>query len=333
MKRIFKNKEFMINFVITTFLTLCSSAVAFFFHPVCGALVLCFGLAVGALHFYYTFKRYEDINRLSRYLYKLCNDDKLLDIRDNSEGELSILKNNIYKTAVKLNTQTELMNRDKNYLADSLADISHQIKTPVASMMIMVDLLGNPELDEEKRREFINNISMQLEKIQWIITNLLKLSKLDSNTIVLKRETVNMEKLITSCVGSFLILMDLKNQELDVSGDSKAVFRGDFNWSVEAVSNIIKNCIEHTPENGKLKIRYTNEYMYTLLTIEDNGIGIDPEDIPHIFERFYKGANSSVESVGIGLALTKVILNREKASVEVESIGSGTKFTIKFYDV
>ena len=276
--------------------------------------------------------RYQEIKKLSSYLYKICLGDYSLDLRTNAEGELSILKNDLYKVTTKLSEQAELLKKDKIHLANSISDISHQLKTPLTSMMVMTDLLRSSNLSEEKRIEFTNNINNQLERIQWLVTSLLKLSKIDAGTVIFKKESVNVKALIESSLSPLLIPIDIKEQTLNIVGDNNAFFIGDFNWTREAIINILKNCIEHTYEKGAINIKYSQNPIYTEIVIKDNGKGIDKKDIPYIFKRFYKGKNASDDSVGIGLAMSKTIIKKQNGDIKVKSeVGSYTEFIIKFY--
>lgn len=279
---------------------------------------------------YYTKKRYKKINDLNTYLSLICAGNYNLDISENTEGELSILKNNLYKVITILQSQKDLLEKDKLYLSSSLADISHQLKTPLTSMMVMTELLRD-EKDENKRKEFLIIIETQLNKMKWLILNLLKISKLDAGTAEFKSEEVSVKKVINKSLNPFLITFDLK--QIDVENNiTDFYFKGDRNWSVEAFENIIKNCIEHTQKNGKIIISSKQNNVYNSIIIKDNGCGISKEDLPHIFERFYYGKNSSKDSVGIGLALAKTIFEKENAKIYVESTENrGTTFEIKFY--
>jgi len=249
------------------------------------------------------------------------------------EGELSILKNELYKLSLTLNSQAELLLRDKTYLADSLSDISHQLKTPLTSMLMMVDFLEEDSLPEDKRKEFLRNISIGLERLEWLVQALLKLSKLDADAVRFKNETIDVYSLLKKAVEPLVIPMEIRGITLDMPQIQETVtMKGDFHWFMEALTNIIKNCMEHTKPDGRIKIAYSDNNLYTKIVIEDTGVGIDKEDLPHIFERFYKGKNSKSDSVGIGLALSKQIITRQKGSIEVTSIAMvGTKFEIKIY--
>lgn len=253
-----------------------------------------------------------------------------MNIDDNTEGELSILKNNLYKVITLLQSQNEYLKNDKLYLADSIADISHQLKTPLTSMMVMCELLENEE-NPDKRQEFVAVINNQLSKMKWLITNILKISKLDADATEFKRDEVSISKVLDDSLKPFALTAELKNIAIQNSAND-FVFNGDESWTVEAISNIVKNCLEHTNDGGKITISSESTNLYNKLTISDNGCGIAEEDLPHIFERFYHGKNSSKDCVGIGLALAKTVFEKENASVTVESEqGRGSVFEIRFY--
>ena len=311
-----KNKDFRNMIIIGAAVTLLVTVLsAIFLGWIPAVAVLATGLVLLAVFFFYTKKRYKKIEQLNDYLVRVLADNEDDEILDQEEGELSILKTNIYKTTSTLKFQKELLTDDKKNLAAAIADISHQLKTPLTSMMVMNDLLAD-EQDENKRT---------------LIQTLLKLSKLDAGTIVLKKEDVSSTELIEEAVKPFGIQFDLRNIKFK-SDISDLNIRCDKNWTVEAIQNIIKNCIEHMDDGGELSVEMVDTNIYTQLTIKDTGCGIAKEDIPHIFERFYKGKNAGKDSVGIGLALSKSIIEGEQGEITVESTeGVGTKFIIKFY--
>lgn len=324
------NKDIKMILIISLALTAVFSAVCFAINAFCGALCLLLGLCVTAVFLVYTKKRYQKINELNNYLSLVCSGNYDLNINENTEGELSILKNNLYKVITILQTQKEKLAKDKTSLAESLADISHQIKTPLTSIMMMTDLLKD-ESNEAKRAEFLSIIETQLDKMKWLIITLLKLSKLDAGTIELKSEKQSVKDVINESLTPFLIALELKNIRLENTAND-FVFSGDKNWSIEAFGNIIKNCIEHTDNGGTLSITSGSTNIYDSIFISDNGCGISKEDLPHIFERFYYGKNSSKNSIGIGLALAKTIFEKQKAVIKVNStLGVGTTFEVRFY--
>lgn len=295
-----------------------------------GIALLLTGIVLLAIFIVYTRKRYKKIERMNDYLVKVLAENDDGEIMDQEEGELSILKCNLYKTTSTLKYQKELLTNDKINLAAALADISHQLKTPLTSMMVMNDLLMD-EQDESKRNEFLKTQSSQLDRMNWLIQTLLKLSKLDAGTVVLKKEDVSAEEIIEEAIKPFEIQLELRNISFE-----KDVFpadiRCDKNWTVEAIQNIFKNCIEHMDNGGKLFVTLSDTNIFTQVTIKDTGCGIASEDLPHVFERFYKGKNAGKDSVGIGLALSKTIIEGEQGEIKVESTeGEGTRFIIKFY--
>lgn len=309
---------------------LLGAAAAAFISPVCSAV--CAAVSAASLYVFcrYNRNRIREIEKLNNYLSAVCSGDYSLDIASNAEGELSILKNNLYKVVVHLRTSNEALQNDKIYLADSLADISHQLKTPLTSMMMMSELIKN-EQNGEKRREFIEITENQLDKMKWLITTLLKISKLDAGTADFAENDVEISDVIDDALRQFSIIIDIKN--IDILRETGSFrFRGDRTWSAEAVGNIVKNCIEHIPDGGIISFETDLTNIYDELIIKDNGCGIAEEDLPHIFERFYHGKNASSESVGIGLALAKEIFQKQRAGIEVEStVGEGTLFRIRFY--
>ena len=324
------DKEIRIILIVSSVLAAVLSVICAFFSKICAVLCLALGIILIIVFTFVTKRRYKNLNDLNDYLSLVCKGIYDMNIDDNTEGELSILKNNLYKVITLLQSQNEYLKNDKLYLADSIADISHQLKTPLTSMMMMCELLENEE-NPDKRQEFVAVINNQLSKMKWLITNILKISKLDADATEFKREEVSISKVLDDSLKPFVLTAELKNIAIQNSAND-FVFNGDESWTVEAVSNIVKNCLEHTNDGGKIIISSDSTNLYNKLTISDNGCGIAKEDLPHIFERFYHGKNSSKDSVGIGLALAKTVFEKENASVSVESEqGRGSVFEIRFY--
>lgn len=316
--------------MISAFATVLCFLICLFISTACAFISLALGIILSVVFYVFTKQRYRKIEELNDYLSEVCSGNYELAVNDNAEGELSILKNNLYKVMILLRTASEGAKKDKLYLADSLADISHQLKTPLTSMMIITEVLQD-EKDEEKRAGFIRIIEEQLEKMKWLITTLLKLSKLDADTADFNMKSLNCADIIDRSINPFLVQAEIRKIKIS-KHVNPFIFTGDENWSVEALENIIKNCLEHTSDGGTLNINTNSTTIYNEIEISDNGSGIAKEDLPHIFERFYHGKNSSAESVGIGLALSKAVFSKENANIDVKSKeGIGTKFTIRFY--
>jgi signal transduction histidine kinase len=269
---------------------------------------------------------------LSAYLRQIEAGDYALDVRDNGEGSFSLLKNDLYKVTVRLREQAELLQKDKTALSNLIADISHQIKTPLTSLGVLADLLAE-DPPEEDRRAFVERLRAQLGRIQWLVTALLKLARLDAGTATFKSEPVDMRRLIERALEPLQIPLEIKRQRLVIhGGDEGASFTGDLNWSAEALTNIVKNCVEHTPEGGKIEISYGANALYAEIIVSDDGEGIVSRDLPNLFTRFYRGENAGENSVGIGLALAKAIFNAQGGDISIRSQpGVGTSFEIRVF--
>jgi len=281
--------------------------------------------------FLFTGWRYHQIAKLSEYLRKISAGEYSLDIRDNREGELSILKSEIYKVTLMLSEYNEQLRKEKMLLADQMADISHQLKTPLTSMMVMADLLRDENLPAEKRREFTSHIHAQLERIEWLVSSLLKMSKLDAGVLEMNPREISARTLIEKALSPLMISMELKDISYSIKGEDNPI-KCDLQWTAEALINILKNCIEHTPQKGRIDISIQDNPLYSEIKITDNGPGISKEDLPHIFTRFYRGKNASPDSVGIGLAMSLSILRNQQGDIIVESKpGQGSTFLIRLY--
>lgn len=224
------------------------------------------------------------------------------------------------------------MKKDKKEITTALSDISHQIRTPLTSINVMLDILKEQELDENTKRNYLYEITKQLNSINWLVTVLLKLSRLESGMVEFNYEPINLKQLANEVKQSMAIPIELKNQKLEIISKEEATMQGDYNWTKEAIINIVKNCIEHTAENRKIKIELSENALYSQIIIQDEGEGISEEDLPYIFNRFYKGKGSSKESFGIGLALAKSIIEKQGGEIKVKSKkGEGTEFRIQMF--
>ena len=280
----------------------------------------------------YLRKRDKKIKQITNYINQIKNKKYDLNIEENTEDELSNLKNELYKITIMLKEESEISKKDKENLKMSVEDISHQLKTPLTSITIMLDnLKDNPNMEEKTKQKFIFEISKQVEWINWLVISMLKLSKLDANVVQFYDEKINLKKFIGEIIKNLEIPIEVKNQKIIIDGDSNVSFIGDYKWQQEAITNIIKNCIEHNANNGTIYINYEENSLFTKITIRDEGEGISKEDLKHIFERFYKGKNSSENSVGIGLALAKNIIEKNNGMINCKSeLDKGTEFVIKY---
>ncbi|OMF28944.1 sensor histidine kinase KdpD [Paenibacillus sp. FSL H8-0259] len=327
-----RNRENQILLLVMGSISLSAIVIAAFISSVTAALVIIVSVLLTGTALLFTKRRYYELEKLSVYLREISSGQASLDPRDNQEGELSILKNDIYKVTRMLSEHRSLLQRDKLQLTDAISDISHQLKTPITSMTVMADLLSAPDLPSLKRTEFTHHIRIQLERIDWLVSSLLKLAKMEAGTIPFKKDRIHMGTLIEKALEPVMIPMDIKGQTVSITGDDNVSFAGDFRWTAEAVINILKNGVEHTPEGGAITITFSDNVLFTEIVIADNGEGIPKEDLPYIFKRFYKGKNANEGSIGIGLAMAHSIIASQNGVIDVTSdSGTGTEFRIKFY--
>lgn len=281
----------------------------------------------------YYFKRDNEIEKIIKCLEKINQKNYEIDINDVSEDKLSILKHEIYKTTVMLKENTEKANQDKINLKNSLQDISHQLKTPLTSSIIMLDnIIDDLENDIEIKPEFIKKVKKDISKISFLIQSILKLSMFESNTITFIRKEIPVKKIINSSIENIENLCDLKNIKIVVKDRSKNKIYCDYRWQVEALTNILKNAVDYSFNDSIIIVEVDKNNTYTLIKIKDFGKGMSEDETINIFKRFYKGKNSSSDSNGIGLSLAKAIIEKDNGRVIVNSLkGEGTTFSIKYF--
>ena len=324
------NKELGRGIAILAAATVILTAIGFAVSAACGVLVLIACIVIGAIHIGTEVYRYRRLQKLSADLDRLLISGTPLPITEYNEGELSILANQVQKLTLRLTEAAEVVEADKKYLADSLADISHQLRTPLTAMTLTTTMLRSPDLTGDKRMELTGELRSLLTRTDWLVETLLKISKLDAGTVKLAKETVFVSELIARSAAPIAIPMDLRNQILVVNCGEES-FSGDLIWSAEALGNILKNCMEHTPERGTITVTAQETALYTQIEVEDTGPGFDPKDIPHLFERFYKGSNASQNSYGIGLALARTVITAQNGTIQAQNCENSAKFIIKFY--
>ena len=293
-------------------------------------LLVCTGILM--IFSCYQKQRNRKIRELVDYIRKIEHGIYRIEIEDNEEGELSRLQNELYKITVMLRESSELAGQQKKALADSVSDISHQLKTPLTSCLVLLDNLSESEnMTEETRRRFLSEITRQLTSVSWLVQVLLKLSRLDAGVVELKEEELSVSALIRGAVEKVGLLAEWKQIDIQVTGEEEIFIKGDRHWLEEALVNLIKNAIEHSPEDSEIRIQVEDNQVYTCIHVRDFGSGISYEDQKHIFERFYRSADAGEDSVGIGLALAQEIMKRQNGYLTVESEpGQGTTFYMKF---
>lgn len=303
-----------------------------------GTILFCFQLlyVIGSFiilsspYLFYLHREKKEMNKIRNELSKAFHDDFSIQLLDYEEGELSNLKKDLQKVIRMLRDYSEQMYFDKKSLEQTLSDISHQVKTPLTSMYMINELLMNDTLNENKRKEILVKNRKQLERMEWLVSSLLKISRLDSGVITLTKKEVAVKKIIDEALSPLLIPIELKEQTVDVQVEMETIVC-DEHWTIEALINLIKNAHEHTKEQGTISIHAFENPIYQIITISDNGDGISKKDLPHIFKRFYKSDEKS-DSIGIGLNMAKMIVEKQNGMITVASKEKkGTTFTIKFY--
>lgn len=296
------------------------------------ALVIIFGTVSLGIYLIYVITQEKKIAEINEYIKQINNKNYILKIEENNNGELSKLRNELYKTTVLLKETAEISEKEKENLSTAIADISHQLKTPLTSIRIMLDnIQDDPDMEKEVREDFLREISKQIDWISSLVVALLKIAKFDAGTIKMENNEINAKNLIDNIISNLAILMELKNIEIITNVDEKATFIADYKWQQEALTNILKNAIEHSKHNSRIYITVENTSLFLKIIIKDEGSGIDKEDLKHIFQRFYKTKNSSENSIGIGLPLAKAIIEQSNGYIKVETkYGEGTSFEVKY---
>ena len=329
--KLFRNPEIRKVTIFYAIVSLVATVGAFLWEPDFGICTLALCIVLFGIYLISTYQRYKRLAELASDINRILHGDDIgISLEQYSEGELGVLQSEIHKMTNRLREQKQRLIEDKVYLADSLADISHQIRTPLTSINLLVSLLSESDISEERRIKLTHDLLGLLSRIDWLITTLLKISKLDAGTVQLKEETIALSELLHISTETLLVPIELRGQTLSICAEGK--FTGDVSWTSEALGNIVKNCMEHTQEGGQLTIKATENALYTEIVIMDDGRGIEEEDLPHVFERFYKGKHSAGQSFGIGLALARMIITAQNGTIKAENRNSqGAIFTIRFY--
>lgn len=295
-------------------------------------LIGIFGIASLSIFMRYVLIQEKELKEINEYIKEVNNKNYSLKIEDNKDGELSRLRNELYKTTVILREAAENSEEEKEKLSIAIADISHQLKTPLTSIRIMLDNISdNPDMPQEIREDFIQDISKRVEHMSSLVISLLKTAKFDAGTIKMENEEIDAKKLIDSVINNLAILIEIKEIEVITKIDEKAIFIADYKWQQEALTNILKNAIEHSQPKSNIYIIVENTSIFLKIKIKDEGQGIEQKDLKHIFERFYKAKNCNEDSIGIGLSLAKTIIEQNNGYIKATSeVGKGTLFEIKY---
>lgn len=323
-------REYLLSLVLATVLAVAS----FFVSISAGIAVIVAFVILMLVRILADIRRYRRISELSDAIDQILHGAEKVDFEEYQEGEVAILSSEIHKMVIRLREQASQLLADKRFLSDSIADIAHQLRTPLTSMNIIVDMFSEAELSDEKRFDLLGEMMQSLNRTEWLINTLLKMSKIDADTVFFETKEYDVKEMVRRSSDSLAVPLDINNVRLKMDVPEDVKIRGDMMWTCEAVGNILKNCMEHTPSGGTIEILVKDSPVYCEIMIQDTGTGIDPEDLPHVFERFYRGKVALNTSIGIGLALSKMIVERQSGTIRVqnrEKPEQGAKFTIRFY--
>lgn len=346
-----RNKEFRQFAILFFLLAAVVTVMGFMINAAAGILVMFSAIAFGAVFFVFTRERYKSIARISEQIDIVLHNADCLSFDESEEGELAILQSEITKMMLRIREQNDALKKEKKHLADSLADIAHQLRTPLTSANIILSLLANSP-DEKERKALLRETEELFIRMDWLLTSLLKLSRLDAGIVVFQSGKIVVNDLINAALRPLLIPMELHNIFLDINVPAELEIWGDFSWLSEAIQNIIKNCMESAGDYGKIEIVCEDNPLFTEISIHDNGAGFEKEDFPRLFDRFYRGKverkafstidfdsakadtgckNENVSGYGIGLALCKMIIMRQGGTITAKNHPQGgAVFSIRF---
>lgn len=325
-----RNKEIKRFFIWFLGITAIAATIGFSIDAKAGILILLFSASMAILFFLFTKARYRNIARLSEQIDRVLHNADYLSINESEEGELSILQSEITKMTLRIKEQNDALKKEKEHLAESLADIAHQLRTPLTSAHLILSLLEkNP--DEKERKNLLHELEGLFAQMEWLVNSLLKLSRLDADIVVFKKEPLEIRSLINAAVHPLLIPMELHNIELYTEIPDGMMIQGDMDWLSEAIQNILKNCMQSVGDNGKVKIICEDTLLFSEIRIQDSGTGFKIEDLPHLFERFYRGKSDDAAGFGIGLALCKMIIIKHGGTITANNhLSGGALFCIRF---
>lgn len=350
----FRNKEIARFSAVVLAISAVAVAAAYCFAGVdAAACVTATAILLTCVFALFTYARYQELSSLSSKIDAILNGDRNLSFEGMQEGELSILANELDKMVSRLYLTTDQLERESASLADSLADISHQLKTPMTSMSIMCELMKtrvreSSSIDEDDARYLLRKLrSVQLlqERVRWLVSVLLKLARIDAGVVKLATQQVDAAVVVKEAAESLAIPFDLANVELVLNLEDGSSYIGDAAWSREAILNVMKNCMEHAGEGGCVEVSVSHDALACRICIQDTGPGISPEDLPHVFERFYRGEDSGEATatdpsgVGIGLSLAQSLVSAQGGAIKASNARDrdgavlGARFDIVFFSV
>lgn len=288
--------------------------------------------------------RHRQIMRLAQEVDEVLHSGRRLDFSNYREGDVAVLANELGKMVARLQRTSDLLAVERNALSDALADISHQIRTPLTAVGLMLPSIERADEAHERKR-LVRELESMIERVSWLVTALMKIAKVDAGALQTTSQPVNAAAMARRAFAPLEMSYDIHDVALVWDVDERAIFQGDEGWTAEAVENILKNCLEHTPKGGKVTVVVTEDALATTIAVTDTGPGIAEEDLPHVFERFYRGGHASnggialgeaapsqvQQGFGIGLALAQALVSAQGGSIRAANgPQGGARFTVSF---
>lgn len=325
-----RNKEFRQFSILFSFISSIVIILGFIINTKAGILAIASSAAFGISFFAFTKARYKSIAQLSNQIDLVLHNADHLFISESHEGELSILHSEITKMTMRIREQNDTLKKEKENLADSLADIAHQLRTPLTSANLILSLLADTPLENE-RKAFVRETEELLLRMDWLITSLLKLSRLDAGIVFFKIEQIELNHLINTALRPLLIPLELHDITLQIDIPKGILLSCDSKWLSEAIANILKNCMESIGDCGEIELSCEDNLLFTEIRIHDSGTGFDKADLPRLFDRFYQKKIANTSGYGIGLALCKMIITRQGGTIKAKNHPKGgAVFYIRF---
>lgn len=306
--------------------------VCIYFNSICALILLTVCVLIFAVQAYFQNVRKKEILSLCDKIDEILNGSEHTDFDEFQESEISILSAEIHKMTIRIREQNSALLKEKQFMKESLEDMSHQLRTPLTTMIVILGMLREPDLSKSDHMEHIKELYSLLSRMQWMLETLLRISRLDAGAVSFQKQEISVRELIKSAVEPIEISLELKNIAIVIEIEGNPILHGDMMYLTEALLNILKNCMEHTPSGGTIKIQMHENPIYTGIIITDTGNGISPQDLPHLFERFYRGEEFSRKGFGLGLAFAQKIITSQHGSIQVKNaVPHGALFDIRIY--
>lgn len=326
----YRNKEIRQFAAVFGAIAVAAAAVGFAIGAGAGMAIIGTVAALGLAFFVFTRARYKSLARIAEQIDRVLHGGAQLFTGDMDEGELSILQSEVTKMTQRIAEQNAALKKEKAHLAESLADIAHQLRTPLTSISLISSLLKK-SAHEDERQALLRENEKLLAQMDWLVSSLLKLSRLDAGIVTFARERLDVSGVISAAARPLAIPLELRDITLRVDVPGGASVLGDSQWLPEAIQNLLKNCMESAGDHGTIMIRCEDNPLYTQIVIRDSGAGFSVEELPRLFDRFYRGKSTSAAGYGIGLALCKGIITRQGGSITAKNHPQGgAMFTIRF---